>query len=224
MINLSEREIQALLAFEVQGDFSDILHAKLAVPRRPKMILSEWERSKRYLILCYRKGCFERTFYYHLCDPSSPPQYVLGKITFERDLNRARNSWSGADLPYTPYYGTVDASLLYVVTLYEAYRYSGMTALLDHYLPVAERCLKWAEEYGDADGDGFTEYAPKSPKGYRNQGWKNAGDAVLYPGGRLVDPPIAICEVQGYYYDALTKMAALYDLTGRPPDQEITEE
>jgi glycogen debranching enzyme len=87
---------------------------------------------------------------------------------------------------------------------------------LTQFLSTAERCVEWAEHYGDKDGDGFIEYAPLSPAGYRNQGWKDSSDAIVYPDGRLVDPPIAICEVQGYYYDALVKMAALYDLLGQP--------
>ncbi|MBI3979639.1 MAG: hypothetical protein HY331_15775 [Chloroflexi bacterium] len=112
-------------------------------------------------------------------------------------------------LPYTPYYGTVDAPLLYVILLHELYRFTADRRLLERFYAPAAACLDWAARYGDVDGDGFVEYYPHSPAGYRNQGWKDAFDAVVYPDGSLVAPPIAICEVQGYYFDALRRMATV---------------
>lgn len=110
-------------------------------------------------------------------------------------------------IPHIPYYGTVDAPLLYVILLHELYRFTANRKLLERFYGPAAACLDWAVRYGDFDGDGFVEYRPMSPKGYRNQGWKDAFDAVVYPDGSLVEPPIAICEVQGYFYDALLRMA-----------------
>ena len=69
-------------------------------------------------------------------------------------------------------------------------------------MPIAERCLTWIDEYGDRDGDGFQEYQTRSPLGYENMAWKDAGDAVLYPDGTLVKGPKALCELQGYVYAA----------------------
>jgi glycogen debranching enzyme len=118
-------------------------------------------------------------------------------------------------LPFSPYYGTADASLLYVILLAEEYPFSGDPALAEQYLAVAERCLAWAEQWGDADGDGFVEYCPRGPLGYHNQGWKDAFDAIVYPSGQIVPDPIALCEIQGYYYAALRAMARLLRAFGR---------
>ncbi len=117
-------------------------------------------------------------------------------------------------IPHSPYYGTVDAPLLFVVLLHELYRFTGDQRLVEEFFEPARQCLKWAEQYGDIDGDDFVEYRPQSPQGYRNQGWKDAFDAVVYPDGTLVEPPIAICEVQGYYFDALRRMAAMCQMLG----------
>ena len=121
-------------------------------------------------------------------------------------------------LPHTPYYGTADATLLYIITLHVAWRCTGDGGLLDKHLPTAERCLEWIDRYGDRDGDGFQEYGTRSPVGLENQGWKDSGDAVMYPDGRNVAAPKALCELQGYVYDAWLRMAAIYDVRGRPGD------
>lgn len=118
-------------------------------------------------------------------------------------------------IPHTPYYGTADATPLYLVLLHDAWRWTGDRDLLSDYLEVAERCLEWIDRYGDRDGDGFQEYGTRSPDGYENQGWKDSGDAVLYPDGREVKSPKALCELQGYVYDAWVRMAVVYDALGR---------
>ena len=82
-------------------------------------------------------------------------------------------------------------------------------------MPHADRALEWIERYGDRDGDGFVEYARVSEKGLVNQGWKDSGDGVPYPDGRLPEPPIALIEVQGYVYDAKVRMAELYESVDR---------
>ncbi len=119
-------------------------------------------------------------------------------------------------IPQTPYYGTWDATPLYLIVLSEAYRWTGDLALVRRYLPAAEKCLAWIDRYGDEDQDGFQEYRTRSARGYRNQGWKDAHDALVYPDGRQVDPPIGTCELQGYVYDAKLRMAELYDVLERP--------
>jgi len=117
-------------------------------------------------------------------------------------------------IPHTPYYGTADATPLYLVALHEAWRATGDPGLIERHLQNAEACLAWIDTYGDRDGDGFQEYQTRSPAGYENMGWKDSGDAVMYPDGTLVRGPKALCELQGYVYDAWLRMAEIYDEIG----------
>ncbi len=118
-------------------------------------------------------------------------------------------------LPYTPYYGTVDTTILWIVTLAEAYSWnSNLSMLQDECREPLEKALFWIDKYGDFDGDGFVEYLTRSPKGLRNQAWKDSGDSMVYPNGNLVEPPIAPCEVQGYVYDAWRRAADIYEIWG----------
>jgi glycogen debranching enzyme len=114
-------------------------------------------------------------------------------------------------IPHTPYYGTADATPLYLVALHAAWRASGDSALIERHLPNAEACLAWIDKYGDRDGDGFQEYQTRSTAGYENMAWKDSGDSVMYPDGSLVRGPKALCELQGYVYDAWLRMAEIYD-------------
>ena len=113
-------------------------------------------------------------------------------------------------VPHTPYYGTADATPLWLITLHAAWRATGDRDLLVRHLQTAEACLAWIDEFGDLDGDGFQEYQTRSVAGYENMGWKDSGDAVMYPDGRLVSGPKALCELQGYVYDAWLRMAQVY--------------
>jgi glycogen debranching enzyme len=109
--------------------------------------------------------------------------------------------------PHRPYYGTADATPLFLILLSEYWRWTGdrQTVLdLEHH---ARWALTWIDVYGDADGDGFLEYRPRSPAGLRNQGWKDSWRAVMFADGRVAEPPIALCEIQGYVYDAKVRMA-----------------
>jgi glycogen debranching enzyme len=110
-------------------------------------------------------------------------------------------------IPHTPYYGTADATILYLITLHEAWKWLGDDLLFPHYKDVAMKCLKWIDRYGDRDGDGFQEYQTRSKQGYENMGWKDAGDSVMYPDGSPVKGPKALCELQGYVYDAKLRVA-----------------
>jgi glycogen debranching enzyme len=118
-------------------------------------------------------------------------------------------------IPHTPYYGTADATPLYLITLHSAWRATGDRGLLERHLGTAEGCLSWIDKYGDRDGDGFQEYQTRSPVGYENMGWKDSGDAVVYPDGSLVKGPKALCELQGYVYAAWLGMAELFDELGK---------
>jgi glycogen debranching enzyme len=119
-------------------------------------------------------------------------------------------------IPHTPYYGTADATPLYLIALHETWKWRGDLALLEQHHATAERCLTWIDQYGDLDGDGFQEYLRRSPRGLDNQGWKDSGDAVVYPDGSQVAAPIALCELQGYVYDAKRRMAEIFDALGEP--------
>lgn len=119
-------------------------------------------------------------------------------------------------LPYTPYYGTVDTTILWIITLAEAYRWSGDATILSECRDALEQALTWIDKFGDFDQDGFVEYETRSPVGLRNQGWKDSGDSMVYPDGTEVEPPIALCEVQGYVYDAWKRAAEIYDVWGEP--------
>ncbi len=101
-------------------------------------------------------------------------------------------------IPHTPYYGTHDATTLYVLTAAEAWRWHGDRAALEAVRPNVERALEWIDRFGDSDGDGLQEYATRSSRGYYNQGWKDAEDAVLDAKGIKAPLPIALCEHQGY--------------------------
>jgi glycogen debranching enzyme len=119
-------------------------------------------------------------------------------------------------IPHTPYYGTADATPLYLIVLHEAWRWLGDESLLREHRDVAVRCLEWIDQYGDVDGDGFQEYRTRSPQGYENMGWKDAGDAVVYPDGSQVRQPKALCELQGYVFDAWLRMAEVFEVLGEP--------
>ncbi|MBV9686640.1 MAG: amylo-alpha-1,6-glucosidase, partial [Alphaproteobacteria bacterium] len=123
-------------------------------------------------------------------------------------------------IPHTPYYGTADATPLYLITLHVAWRATGDRDLLERHLESAEGCLSWIDKYGDRDGDGFQEYQTRSPVGYENMGWKDSGDSVVYPDGSLVKGPKALCELQGYVYDAWVRMAEVFDALGKPDRAE----
>jgi glycogen debranching enzyme len=119
-------------------------------------------------------------------------------------------------IPHTPYYGTADATPLYLIALHSAWKCTGNRALLSEHLTTAERCLEWIDKYGDRDGDGFQEYQTRSPVGYENQGWKDSGEALVNTDGSLVKGPKALCELQGYVYDAWLRMAQIYDALEKP--------
>lgn len=117
-------------------------------------------------------------------------------------------------IPHTPYYGTADATPLYLIVLHDAWRRTGDAGLIERHMHTAEKCLGWIDHHGDRDGDGFQEYETRSKAGYENQGWKDADDAVVNPDGTWVKGPKALCELQGYVYDAWQRMAEIYVARG----------
>jgi glycogen debranching enzyme len=109
------------------------------------------------------------------------------------------------------YYGSVDATPLFVMLLGELRRWGLARDLVDSLLPHADRALAWIEEFGDRDGDGYVEYKRASDRGLENQGWKDSHDAVRFADGRMARPPVALCEVQGYVYAAYLARAHFAD-------------
>ena len=114
------------------------------------------------------------------------------------------------------YYGTVDATPLWVCLLHDAWRWGLAADEVEALLPAMERALAWMVDAGDADGDGFLEYAAVGGRGLANQGWKDSGDSVQWRDGTLATGPIALCEVQGYAHEAALAGAALLEAFGRP--------
>lgn len=137
-----------------------------------------------------------------------------GKILHEV-RREARKLNEGASLPPV-YYGTVDATPLWVILLHDAWRWGMDPEQVRDLLPHAEAALEWLATYGDADGDGLLEYVNASGLGLSNQGWKDSGDAIRWRDGTLAEAPIALCEVQAYGYEAAMDGAALLRAFGRP--------
>ena len=123
-------------------------------------------------------------------------------------------------IPHTPYYGTADATPLFLITLHETWKWLGDDGLLRQYRDNVRRALEWIDRDGDYDGDGFQEYISHSEKGYPNQGWKDSLDAIVYPDGSQVLQPKALCELQGYVFDAWLRTAEMFDALGEHGDAE----
>lgn len=141
-----------------------------------------------------------------------------GKIVHE--IRRGELALSEA-LPHSRYYGTIDATPLFLIVLSEFYRWTGELDFVEKLFPAAEAALNWIAKYGDMDTDGFIEYKGRSDKGLSNQGWKDSWDSVAFSDGKLAEGPIALVEVQGYVFDAKVRMAELYQTLGRT--QEASE-
>jgi glycogen debranching enzyme len=118
------------------------------------------------------------------------------------------------------YYGSVDATPLFVTLLGELQRWRGASDETAALVPAADRALAWIEEYGDRDGDGFVEYQRSDPRGLINQGWKDSWDGVNFADGSLAEPPIALCEVQGYVYSAYLARGLLARTAGEDDEAE----
>ena len=120
--------------------------------------------------------------------------------------------------PYAAYYADVASPLMYVIALANLYGWVGDIDIVNRHWDTARRILDWAREYGDRDRDGYLEYLTKSPKGTKNQGWKDSGDAIIYDDGTHVQEPLGTCELQGYWYTAQQLMAALAWMRGDHQD------
>ncbi|HVB44335.1 MAG TPA: glycogen debranching N-terminal domain-containing protein [Streptosporangiaceae bacterium] len=122
-----------------------------------------------------------------------------GKILHEMRFGMQASLWLGGS---SVYYGSIDATPLFVMLLGELRRWGLDRRVVDELLPHADRALDWIVNFGDRDGDGFVEYARTTELGLANQGWKDSFDGITFADGQIAEPPIALAEVQGYVYAA----------------------
>lgn len=135
-----------------------------------------------------------------------------GKILHE--MRRGEMAALG-EIPFGRYYGSVDATPLFVLLAGAYYDRTGDRKFLEQMWPHVERALHWIDKFGDPDGDGFVEYSRRSKNGLVQQGWKDSNDSVFHANGSLAEPPIALCEVQGYVYAAKLAAARLSCVLGK---------
>lgn len=133
-----------------------------------------------------------------------------GKILHEARSGEMANT---GEVPFKQYYGTIDATPLFVMLAGMYYERTADTELIEKIWPNIKAAINWIDNHGDLDGDGFVEYEHKAKNGLTNQGWKDSYDSVMYEDGELADTPIALCEVQGYVYSAklhASKLALIF--------------
>jgi len=165
-----------------------LLASEMALPVDPSLALGTLQT------LADRQGS--------VVDPMSEEE--PGKILHEVRLDVSSGLSLGGK---STYYGSVDATPLFVVVLGSASRYGFFADTIAALMPHADRAMNWIREYGDKDGDGFVEYERLNPQGLVNQGWKDSWDGINFADGTLAEGPIALCEVQGYVYAAYTARA-----------------
>ncbi|NIK78026.1 glycogen debranching enzyme [Paenibacillus castaneae] len=127
-------------------------------------------------------------------------------------------------VPFTPYYGTIDATPLFLLLTAEYYHWTGDAALVSELMPHLNAALAWIKQFGDCDEDSFVEYYQKSSKGIANQGWKDSADSVVHRNGDYAEAPIALVEVQGYVYQALTRLAPIFRSLGHEEQAGVMEQ
>jgi glycogen debranching enzyme len=122
------------------------------------------------------------------------------------------------ETPFDRFYADFSSPFMFILSLGNAYAWSGERAMLVRHYDACRRVLDWAREYGDRDGDGYVEYKNPSKQGPPHEGWKDSGNAVVYEDGRQVEPPIAPAEIQGYWYASLQFVAIFSALVGSKED------
>jgi glycogen debranching enzyme len=134
-----------------------------------------------------------------------------GKILHEM---RSGEMAALGEIPFGCYYGSHDATPLFVLLAAAHYRRTADVEFARELWPHVERALAWMDDYGDPDADGFLEYRRATPRGIAQQGWKDSIDSVFYADGRLVEGPVALCEIQGYAYAARLGAAEMAEAVG----------
>jgi glycogen debranching enzyme len=145
----------------------------------------------------------------HEVDPENEAE--PGKILHE--MRHGELAATG-EVPFGKYYGTVDATPLFIMLAGAYFECSGDREFLKEIWANIDLALHWIDHYGDVDGDGFVEYAQHSRKGLVQQGWKDSNDSIFHADGKLAAPPIALCEVQGYVYAAKLAASRIADVLG----------
>jgi glycogen debranching enzyme len=135
------------------------------------------------------------------------PGKILHELRFD-ELSRC------GELPYGPYYGSIDSTPLFLMLAAEYHEWTADDALIRELLPSIRAALRWMDTYGDPRGSGYLAYEKRSAKGLVNQGWKDSWDAVMHADGTLAPAPIALAEVQGYAYAARLGIARLFERIG----------
>lgn len=131
------------------------------------------------------------------------------------------------EVPFGRYYGSVDATPLFIVLAGAYYERTADSKLIREIWPSIERALQWINEFGDTDHDFFVEYCQRGSKGLVQQGWKDSNDSIFHDDGRVAEPPIALCEVQGYVYAAklaAARISRIADEAERAADLEVEAE
>ncbi|MBA2254412.1 MAG: amylo-alpha-1,6-glucosidase [Chloroflexi bacterium] len=159
----------------------------------------------------FAAGALDRLAAYQATDDDAEQDKEIGKVPHE--LRFGELAELGL-LPFAPYYGTADATPLFIIVLSYAYEWSADKRVLRRYRAAAEAALRWMLESGDRDGDGFQEYGTRSTRGLFNQGWKDSAVSIQHDDGRIPSLPIALCELQGYAYDAMLRMAGIREVFG----------
>jgi glycogen debranching enzyme len=126
-----------------------------------------------------------------------------GKIVHEVRQGKAARNW------FSRYYGTVDATPLYLILFSEVWRWTDDASVAEEFKGPALKALEWIDRYGDRDGDGFVEFEKRSPRGLDVQSWKDSFDSQRFHDGSTATGAIAPCEVQGYVYDAKRRIAEI---------------
>ena len=134
-----------------------------------------------------------------------------GKILHE--LRVGEMTRSGA-LPFSPYFGSIDSTPLFLLLAGEYFQWTNDLGLLSQIEPNLRAGLRWLKEYGDTNGDGFLDYEKRSSKGLVNQGWKDSWDALMHADGSPLAPPVTLVEVQAYVYMALDRLAPAFTALG----------
>lgn len=145
-----------------------------------------------------------------------------GKIMHELRAGTLELPGEGIVLPPL-YYGTVDATPLWVTLLHDAWQAGMPVEEVRALLPALRAALEWITVHGDSDGDGFLDYIDRSGRGLSNQGWKDSGDSIQWRDGTLAEGPIALCEVQGYAYEAAISGARVLDALGENGGDELRQ-
>ncbi|MGZ3853546.1 MAG: amylo-alpha-1,6-glucosidase, partial [Flavisolibacter sp.] len=141
-----------------------------------------------------------------------------GKILHEARSGEMANT---GEIPFKEYYGTIDATPLFIMLAGMYYQHTADINTIKKLWPNIKAALNWIDNYGDLDGDGFVEYKHKAENGLTNQGWKDSHDSIMYKDGELCEPPIALCEVQGYVYAAKNFASRLAEVLG---EKEFAQE